>query len=284
MMRGPVVALVRERLRSGAIAEPDADARLLVEHVLGTSLLSIIAEPSVPVSKAEADALNDALAARLAGRPVARIIGHRDFWGLRFALSEATLEPRPDSETVVELALDLIGARRRQPLAVLDLGTGSGCLLLALLHELPMARGVGRDLSGDALVTAKENAKAAGVGIRCDFEQGSWGAGLTGLFDLIVSNPPYIPKDHLGDLAREVIGHDPVLALDGGADGLDAYRALMPALARLLAPDGVAVLEIGAGQRDDVLSLAQGAGLACTDERRDLGGHVRAVAFRRTSR
>jgi release factor glutamine methyltransferase len=218
-------------------------------------------------------------ARRLAGVPVWRILGEREFWGLPFSLSPATLEPRPDSETLVEAALTALAGRREEELSLLDLGTGTGCLLLALISELPKARGLGIDLSGEACTTAAGNAARNGLGGRATFRQGDWTQGLAGRFDLIVSNPPYIPSGEIAGLAAEVREHDPLLALDGGADGLEPYRLFAACLPALIAPGGILVLEIGAGQGPDVVALMRAGGLEFRMSRNDLGGHERALIF-----
>jgi release factor glutamine methyltransferase len=213
------------------------------------------------------------------GEPVARILGQQEFWGLDFSLSPGTLVPRPDSETIVEAALGWLGARGGEAITMLDLGTGSGCLLVALLHECRAATGYGVDISLDALVTARHNAQRAGVGSRAHWLASRWNAALDVRADLVVSNPPYIMAGEIGSLSREVRLHDPMAALDGGGDGLDAYRALAVALPSLLKPGGSAVLETGAGQSASVTSLMARAGLILSASRNDLGGHVRALVF-----
>jgi release factor glutamine methyltransferase len=216
---------------------------------------------------------------REAGEPVWRILGEREFWGLPFRLSPATLEPRPDSETIVEAALKELAGRNTEPLSLLDLGTGTGCLLIALLSELPNASGLGVDLSEEACRTATGNAALNGLAERASFRQGSWTDGLTGRFDLILSNPPYIPSGEIAGLAVEVREHDPLLALDGGEDGLGPYRIFARTLPPLLAPGGRIVFEIGAGQGPDVVALMQAGGLEFRGSRNDLGGHERALIF-----
>lgn len=213
------------------------------------------------------------------GEPVWRILGEREFWGLPFRLSPATLEPRPDSETLIEAALEVLAGRRQDEMTFLDLGTGTGCLLIAALSEFPRARGVGIDLSQEACDTARENAGINKVAGRARFAQGDWTTGLTGSFDLILSNPPYIPTGEIAGLSPGVRDHDPRRALDGGDDGLDPYRRFAQALPPLLAPGGKAVIEIGAGQEADVVLLMQAGGLAFEGSRRDLGGHPRALIF-----
>lgn len=257
-------------LKRAGIADFTFEARILIEDLAGGR---------DPIDEAAAIRLNDALLRRLAGEPLWRILGAREFWGLSFALSPATLEPRPDSETLVEAALSHLAARRHDELRLLDLGTGTGCLLIATLREFPQASGLGIDLSPDAVATATGNAARNGIAERAAFRQGNWTAGIDECFDLILSNPPYIGSDEIAGLDRAVREHDPLLALDGGADGLDAYRAIAAALPCRLKPEGRAILEIGAGQEQAVIALMRQAGLRHLDSRRDLGGHIRALVF-----
>ncbi|WP_336809893.1 peptide chain release factor N(5)-glutamine methyltransferase [Bosea sp. MMO-172] len=266
--------LAQSLMRAGSTS-PGLDARLLVEGSLGVEN----ADPDLILPPEALARLDDFAARRAAGEPVWRILGEREFWGLPFRLSPATLEPRPDSETIVETALAQFAGRREETLKLLDLGTGTGCLLIALLSELPRARGIGIDLSDEACRTAAANAALNGVDDRVTFRQGSWTAGLTGRFDLIVSNPPYIPSAEIATLSVEVREHDPLLALDGGADGLGPYRLFATALPPLLAPGGVIVFEIGAGQGPDVVALMRAGGLEFRGSRNDLGGHERALIF-----
>jgi release factor glutamine methyltransferase len=217
-------------------------------------------------------------ARRAAGEPLSRILGRREFWGLEFALSPETLDPRPDTETIVEAALAAFAGRRGEALRIVDFGVGSGALLAALLSELPAARGVGVDLSPGAAAQARANLESLGLEARAEIRVGDWAEGLDGPFDLIVANPPYIRSGDIAGLAREVRDHDPRLALDGGADGLDAYRALTPQIARLLAPAGRFLVEVGAGQADAVKALATAAGLADLATHRDLAGVERVVS------
>lgn len=229
---------------------------------------------------ADAEARLEAFACRrLAGEPVWRILGEREFWGLPFRLSAATLEPRPDSETLVEAALEHLGARRQEPLSVLDLGTGTGCLLIAVLSECRLATGLGIDLSSEACETARGNAVVNHVADRAVIQQGSWTAGLDRRFDLILSNPPYIPTGQIATLDVSVRDHDPKLALDGGGDGLSPYRIFAKTLPGVLAPGGLVVLEIGAGQEADVKAIMRDGGFVWRGSRRDLGGHPRALIF-----
>lgn len=263
------------RLRAAGVDSPDSDARVLVEGALGLERW----QPDASVDAGALARLDGFAARRLAGEPVWRILGEREFWGLRFRLSSATLEPRPDSEAIVEAALQALGPRRQGPLSVLDLGTGTGCLLISVLHECAGASGLGIDLSAEACETARGNAALNGVAGRATFRQGDWTAGLSGPFDLVLSNPPYIASGEIAGLAVEVREHDPRLALDGGADGLDCYRLLARQVPPLLFPGGLVVLEIGAGQEHDVQALMMAGGLAFRGSRYDLGGHIRALIF-----
>lgn len=266
--------LARSFARS-ASATPGLDARLLVEGCLGLEK----PDPDMQLPAEALARLRDFATRRLAGEPVWRILGEREFWGLTFRLSPATLEPRPDSEAIVEATLTASAGRRGEALSLLDLGTGTGCLLIALLSELPRATGLGIDLSEEACRTAAGNAALNGVGERATFRQGSWTEGLVGSFDVIVSNPPYIPSGEIAALSVEVRDHDPLLALDGGADGLGPYRIFARTLPALLAPGGIVVFEIGAGQGPDVVALMRAGGLEFRGSRNDLGGHERALIF-----
>jgi release factor glutamine methyltransferase len=284
---GQTVETARRRLaarfKSGAIDSPELDARMLVGAALGLDLTGMIAAATRPVTAAEAARLEDFAGRRLKGEPVARILGSREFWGLPLQLSAATLVPRPDTETVVALALQMLragpGADRPR---IVDLGTGSGAILLALLSELPDAMGVGTDISTAALRTARANARNLGLARRAAFVACDYASALSGAFDLIVSNPPYIRSGEINDLASEVRDHDPLGALDGGSDGLDAYRALIPQAVRLLAPGGGLALEVGHDQGADVEQLMAAAGLTLRGPpRTDLAGIPRAVAGRK---
>ncbi|MEH2564370.1 peptide chain release factor N(5)-glutamine methyltransferase [Bradyrhizobium sp. AZCC 2289] len=275
------------RFRSGGIDSAELDARMLVGAVLDLDLTGMIMAADRPLDCGESLRLEDFTRRRLAGEPVARILGHKEFWGLPLQLSPATLVPRPDTETVVELALEMLrndGASRR-PLRIADLGTGSGAILLALLSELPQAHGFGTDISAEALQTAGANAARAGLADRATFVACDYATGLSGPFDLIVSNPPYIRGADIAGLAAEVRDYDPRAALDGGADGLDAYRALIPQAAGLLAPGGALVVEAGQGQSGPIQGLMTAAGLTPAGApKADLAGIQRAVAGRKMPR
>ena len=276
--------LLTTRLRANTSDSAELDARILTGAVLGLDLTGMIAAAERRVTAAEAARLEDALRRRLAGEPAARIIGVREFWGLPLQLSAATLVPRPDTETVVELALEMLRPSAdldRQP-RIADIGTGSGAILLALLSELPEACGVGTDISVAALRTASRNAVDLGLAGRAGFVACDYAAALSGKLDLIVSNPPYIRSADIAGLSIEVREHDPLLALDGGMDGLDAYRALIPQAARLLAPGGALVVEAGHGQSGEIQGLIDAAGLTCERPPKvDLAGIRRAVAGRK---
>jgi len=209
---------------------------------------------------------------------MAYILGEREFWSLPLFVGPGVLVPRPETETLVEAALEAF-PDRRVPLGILDLGTGSGCLLLALLREYPNASGVGVDRSAEALAHATLNARRHGLADRAHLVHGDWGRGLAGPFELIVANPPYVASGELTELAPEVARYEPRAALDGGADGLDAYRAILPDLPRLLAPAGVACLEIGAGQATALAALAEVAGFRVA-VRPDLAGIPRCLVLR----
>jgi len=261
---------------SGVDAGP-GDARFLLLHSLGIASADLVLAGDRPLSETDASALREALGRRLAGEPVARILGEWEFWSLPFRLSGETLVPRPNTETLVEAGLAALPSGR--PARILDLGTGSGCILVALLSECPQALGVGLDRSPGALRTARENALRNGVGGRAAFVAGDWDAPLVGGFDLVVSNPPYIASTEIAGLSAEVRRHDPHAALDGGRDGLDAYRRIVAA-GRLLAVGGAMALEVGADQAEVVEALGCAAGLEPTGPRHDLTGHARVVGFR----
>jgi release factor glutamine methyltransferase len=257
------------------------DARLLLLAALGISATDLITQPDICLSPDEAKTLAAFTHRRLDHEPVARIIGVREFWGLPFHLSPETLVPRPDTETVVETALDLL-PDRQAPLRIVDFGTGSGCILVALLHELPQAMGLGVDLSFGALVTARTNAADNRVGSRCHFALSRWADAVSGPFDLMVSNPPYIASKVIPTLDEEVREHDPKLALDGGPDGLEPYRILLSEAGRLLAPQGLLVVEIGYDQAQDLVGLAEAQGLEIVRIAHDLSDNPRCVAMKRS--
>ena len=272
-----------EALRHGAavlaaagIERPRLEARLLLAHALGVEQEALLRDLRAPVAMALYAPL---LARRAAREPLARITGRQEFWSLPFAVAPATLIPRADSETLLEAALALFPERGRVA-SILDLGTGTGCLLLAALTEFPAAFGVGVDLAPDAVRLAAGNAAALGLRDRAAFLLADWAAPLAGRFDLILGNPPYIETSVIPTLMPEVRRHEPLGALDGGADGLDAYRRIVPVIPDMLTPSGAAVLEVGRGQAGLVADMAARAGLASM-ARADLAGIPRAVILRK---
>jgi release factor glutamine methyltransferase len=275
-----VCELVTEAFRANGIDDAQTDARILTAHALRLSRAQLISQNERVLDQREIDAITESATRRLAREPVSRIIGSREFWGLDLAIDPSVLDPRPDTETVIELALDWITTRhlKNENLRVLDIGTGSGALLLALLSELPAARGVATDKSIAALMRARTNARRVGFADRCTFVVCNFTDALRGPFDLIVSNPPYISSAEIPRLAPEVRDHDPLLALDGGEDGLVAYRAIASDALRLLVPRGRLVVELGQGQAGSVGAILRAAGLSIeTPVRRDLAGINRAL-------
>jgi release factor glutamine methyltransferase len=264
------------RLKRAGIEEPYREARVLLSHVLGVDQARIIGHPDAPVSD---PARFLAIIDRRAGRtPMSHILGRREFWSLDFRVTPDTLDPRPESETLVEAALRAVGASAREaPIKVLDLGTGTGCLLLSVLNELPFARGVGVDRSERAVAVARANAVSLGLNGRAQFIVGDWASALSTPFDLVLANPPYVRTAEIESLQPEVRHHEPILALDGGVDGLASYRDLTPHLLRLLAPTATAVLELGAGQADAVRRLIEARGLQVINMARDISGELRCM-------
>jgi len=259
------------------------EARLLLARAAGLSIEQLIARGNEPASAAVAVALRELTARRIQREPMAYILGEREFWGLPFRVSPAVLVPRPDSETVIEAALALMPDRAR-PWRILDLGLGSGCLLLTLLREFPAARGVGLEASEPALAVAQANAAALGVDGRADlvlgdWRQSGWHERVGGPFDLLVSNPPYIEAGAIPDLMPEVSRFEPRLALDGGSDGLVAYRAIAAQAPRLMSPGGRLLLEAGIGQVIEIHRIFQSAGFVAEAPWKDLGGIDRVVSL-----
>jgi release factor glutamine methyltransferase len=260
------------------------EARLLLARAAGLSTEQLIARGNEPAPAAVALALRELTARRVQREPMAYILGEREFWGLPFKVSPAVLVPRPDSETLIEAALALLADRAR-PWRILDLGLGSGCLLLTLLHEFHAARGVGLDVSEEALAVARTNAAALKVADRAelvlgDWRQPGWRTEVGGPFDLLVSNPPYIEAASIAGLMPEVSRFEPKLALDGGADGLAAYRAIAAEAPRLVVPGGRLLLEVGEGQAAEVYAIFQSTGFAPEPAWKDLGGIDRVVSLR----
>ena len=267
-----------EKFAAAGLDSPQLDARILVGHALGLDHAALLAAAERLLSADEDSAIAVLVERRLAHEPVARIVGTKEFWSLDLRIDDATLVPRPETETVVEAALAAIDRRgaRARALRIVDLGTGSGAILLALLSELKNAHGIGSDINPRALAVARDNAVRLGQSnvafVACDLA-----AALRGPFDLIVANPPYIASSDIATLAPEVRLFDPRLALDGGADGLNFYRAIAAAAAELLTPDGAVVVEIGAGQAEPVATIFAAAGLVPSPPRPDLHGVPRAL-------
>jgi release factor glutamine methyltransferase len=271
-----------KQFRAIGIDSPELDARIIVGHALGLDHAALGAAEANRLGIDEENAIAALAKRRLAREPVARILGWKEFWSLRLRVDATTLVPRPETETVVEAALAVIDARgaRGRSLRVADLGTGSGAILLALLSELPNAVGVGTDVSAGALSVARINALRLGL-TRAHFVACDMATALGGPFDVIVSNPPYIGSGDIAALVPEVRDFDPRGALDGGSDGLDFHRAIAAATPALLAPDGTLIVELGAGQAEQVAALFAAAGLAPSAARPDLMGVPRALVAHR---
>ncbi|MGZ8329290.1 MAG: peptide chain release factor N(5)-glutamine methyltransferase [Allosphingosinicella sp.] len=277
---GELLRTTAGALATAGIELPALEARLLAGHILALTREALLAQSEGPVAVADARAVRSLAVRRERGEPLAYILGRREFWSLPLAVTADVLIPRPDSETVVETALRLLGDVER-PLRILDLGTGSGCLLLALLHECRRATGIGVDRSEPALRVARGNAGRLGLAPRCAFVCADWASALAGSFDLIVSNPPYIDEQSFLRLDATVRCYEPALALRGGADGLDAYRSLAKDFSRLAVPGGLIVVETGDGQGESVAGLLAAAGLKTVCAGRDLAGRERCLAVRR---
>jgi release factor glutamine methyltransferase len=268
-------------LKTAGIEAPLREARLLMGHAADLPMTILMAWPERSIDAAAAERFEQLVGRRLEREPISRILGRREFWSLDFRVTSATLDPRPDTETLIETVLQRV-ADPAAPRLLLDLGTGTGCILLALLSELPGAAGIGVDRSEAAARIAAANARTLGLADRACFIVDDWAEALGGIgFDIILSNPPYIPSAEIAGLEPEVRRHDPRLALDGGADGLDAYRRLLPAASRLLKPGGLAAFEVGFGQADAVARLYREAGFASVERQRDLGGIERIVSAHR---
>lgn len=280
--RDGTLAHGRRLLAETSGPEAPLDARILLEAATGLDRHALLRDGDQPIGGVAARRYAELIGRRRGGEPVWRILGEREFWGLPFAISPDVLDPRPDTETLVSAGLEMLGPARARSVNVLDLGTGSGAILVALLHELQHARGAGVDRSEAACRMARSNADRHGLGDRAAFLVGDWSAALASNgFDLVVSNPPYIETAVIPTLAREVRDHDPVAALDGGSDGLSCYRTVVADLPHLLRDGGCALLEVGVGQSTDVLALMRAAGLVDLGTRQDLGGRERVVVGRK---
>jgi release factor glutamine methyltransferase len=272
-------ALVRESaqtLAAAGIENPRLEARVIVGSASGASMETMVAHPERLVDETSVAFVHALVERRVAGAPMAYLIGSKEFWSLDFTVTAATLVPRPDSETLVAAALDF-AADRAHPWRALDLGTGTGCLLLSFLSERPHAFGVAVDRSEEALAVAAANADSLGLAPRTGLVCADWAGPLGGSFDVVLANPPYIPRDEIPGLAIEVRDFEPESALDGGPDGLDSYRRILVDLPGLLAPGGMAFFEVGIGQAGDVEALIRAAGLVPAGIQRDLAGVERCV-------
>jgi len=278
--RGSIVAEAAAALSSAGFADPRRQARRLVSAALAIPQPDVFGYPDRAVDEQQIGRVRALLGRMVAGEPLSRILGRREFWGLEFILSADTLDPRPETETVVEAVLRR-KPDRQVPLHLLDLGTGTGCLLLALLDEFPAAVGVGVDIAEGAVRTAARNAVLLGFADRACFFVGHWATAVSGRFDAILANPPYIASEALALLPREVAGHDPRRALDGGEDGLRSYREITGAIPKLLSSHGIIVTEIGAGQADAVAALMTANGLVADGIEKDLAGIARCTVARR---
>lgn len=308
MLLSSCLTLAIGKLKQAGIETPEIDARLLACHALGCDRAALLSHSSRVLKDDEVAAIDALIERRKAREPVSRIVGKREFWGLSFGLNEATLDPRPDSETLIEAVLATVSSPLRGGLGrgecsennlktasprILDLGTGTGCLLLALLHEIPKATGIGIDIDPRAVEQTTENAKTLGLDDRAAFYTGDWLSSppprrdgseggreaetALGTFDIIVSNPPYIPEDVIPTLMPEVRDYAPAQALNGGSDGLDPYRLLIPQLHNFLNPGGLVAFEVGIGQADAVAALFQENGFTNIAKHKDLGGIDRCV-------
>jgi release factor glutamine methyltransferase len=277
---GEAMRRARRRLEEAKIDGAALDARLIVEHVTGTTRLDLIADPDRPVSEIEQDRIAAMLERRAAREPVHRIMGAREFYGLTMTLSPHTLEPRPDTETLVDAVLPFVRERSAGGgCRILDLGTGTGAILIALLSQASRARGIAADILDEALETASRNADLNGVADRFEAVRSDWFSAIEGRFDLIVSNPPYIPSSDVAGLEDEVRLFDPKRALDGGNDGLDCYRTIAVGAPGYLVSDGQVAVEIGHDQKDAVIGIFEACGLTCREARKDLGGNDRVLVF-----
>lgn len=259
----------------------DDDARLLVLAATGLTRVALITEPETALSPGAATRLIAMVRRRLAHEPVTRILGLREFWGLEFKVTPAVLDPRADTETVVAAAMRAMAGRQGEALRILDLGTGSGALLCALLTEFPAAIGLGIDLSPAAAAVAAQNVQRLGLAARGAISVGAWAVSAAAGFDLVVSNPPYITSADIPRLDPEVRLYDPLLALDGGDSGFDAYTALAREVGQVLAKGGAVCIEAGAGQAARITQIFAACGLKTVAVEADLGGHERCVTLRR---
>lgn len=265
---------IKDRLNAAGIEDSARETRWLIKHSLGVGDADLISGKK-NISPEDIRAAESVAARRAAGEPVSRIVGEKEFHALSFRVTPDVLDPRPDTEVLVDAVVKRFAAN--PPRRLIDLGTGSGCILITLLKKFPRAAGVGADISESALEVAQENALRNGVADRASFIQGDWAGSIDESFDLIVSNPPYIPSGDIPNLDREVRNHDPILALDGGFDGLDAYRKIFSQLKKLFLPGGAGFFEVGILQAEDVARLVENAGFLVKGYHTDSAGILRVV-------
>ena len=278
-----VLGAARTRLAEAGIETASVDARVLLEFALARPQVWLHANPEALIVAADLDRFEGLLARREQRQPVSQIVGRREFWSLSFDVTRDVLTPRPDSEALIEAVLEQL-PDRTAPIRILDLGTGTGCLLLTLLSEYGSATGVGIDVSPAALQVAARNGQKLGLDARVDWMLGQWDTQLDANFDVVISNPPYIESGALAALDRDVVDYEPHLALDGGADGLDAYREILTHVANVLAANGLLAFEIGEGQADAITTLASGVGLNLCAARQDLSNILRVLVFDRLTK
>jgi len=269
--------LIEKALSDAGFEKSTLEAKWLIEKALNQKSMTL--NPSYSPSKEEEESLQNWLSRRLNGEPLSRINGEKEFWSLPFHINAHTLDPRPETEFIVEGVLKWVGSRKTLPWRILDLGTGSGCILVSFLHELKNATGIGVDVNKSALAVARSNASLNGVLERATFNQGDWGKGLLGPYDIIVSNPPYIPDSDREILEKGVRDFDPPSALFAGVEGLDCYREIAMDIKRLLDQEGIAVLEIGYGQKSAVENIFNDMGLQIVFVLKDLAGIERVIGF-----
>lgn len=274
------IASIADRLEAAGVAYPQDEARALLRGAAALTRLELALAPRAPLTDEESRVLSDYAARRAAHEPVSRILGERGFWTLDLTVAPDVLDPRPDTETLVETALSLVEGKRDAPLSILDLGSGSGAIVCALLSELPSAFALAVDLSAQACAATAANLSRCGLADRASVMRGRWAEAIAGRFDLVVSNPPYVRSGEIAGLDPEVRLHDPALALDGGADGLDCYREIVRDLPRLLAEDGFILFEVGYDQAASVAALLGAQGLQIARVVRDAGDRERVVAAR----
>ncbi len=279
LSRNKAQRLLTQMLIAAGVESAALDARLILCAALGVDHAALVRDPDQPIG-ISAEKMAALASRRLVREPLSRILGRREFCGLDFVLNPAVLDPRPDTEILIEAVLGALAMRRDDPLRILDLGTGTGAILAALLMRLPQTFGIGIDISEAACRVARSNLESLGLAPRSAVLCGDWARSLRGAFDAIVANPPYVARGVIQTLAPEVRDHDPVLALDGGEDGLAAYREIIPSLADLLAPDAIVALEIGAGQAFDSARILDSNGFANIGMHCDLAGHERVVMAR----